>query len=62
MAQLMFRIASEPHVDILTVRPDVPACVVVIINKALAKKIEERYQTGAEMADAIRQCAASLQG
>lgn len=62
MAQLMFRIASEPHVDIRTVRPDVPACVVNIINKALAKNVAERYQHGAEMADAIRQCAASLQG
>jgi serine/threonine-protein kinase len=62
MAQLMFRIANEPHVDILTIRPDLPPCVVQIINKALAKKITERYQTGAEMADAIRQCAASLQG
>ncbi len=62
MAQLMFRIANEPHVDILTVRPDLPPCVVQIINRALAKKVTERYQTGAEMADAIRQCAASLQG
>ncbi len=62
MAQLMFRIANEPHIDILTVRPEVPACVAKIINKALAKNVEERYQTGAEMAEAIRQCAASLQG
>ncbi len=62
MAQLMFRIANEPPVDILTIRPDLPPCVVKIINKALAKKVTERYQTGAEMADAIRQCAASLQG
>jgi eukaryotic-like serine/threonine-protein kinase len=62
MAQLMFRIASEPHIDISTVRADVPDCVVDIINKALAKKVEERYQNGAEMADAIRRCAASLQG
>lgn len=62
MAQLMFRIASEPPTDILTVRPDVPPCVVEIINKALAKQVEERYQTGAEMAEAIRGCAASLQG
>jgi eukaryotic-like serine/threonine-protein kinase len=62
MAQLMFRIASEPHIDILTVRADLPVCVAVIINKALAKKVEERYQNGAEMADAIRRCAASLQG
>jgi serine/threonine-protein kinase len=60
MAQLMFRIANEPHTDILSVRPDVPPNVVAVINKALAKKIEDRYQTGSEMAEAIRQCAANL--
>jgi len=61
MAQLMFRIANEPHADILSIRPDVPPCVVAIINKSLAKQVEERFQTGAEMAGAIRQCAANLQ-
>jgi serine/threonine-protein kinase len=60
MAQLMFRIANEPPADILSIRPDVPPCVVAIINKALAKKVDERYQTGQEMAEAIRQCAATL--
>ena len=61
MAQLMFRIANEPHADILSISPAVPPCVVAVINKALAKKVEERYQTGQEMAEAIRQCAAILQ-
>ncbi|MBU0622705.1 MAG: CHASE2 domain-containing protein [Gammaproteobacteria bacterium] len=60
MAQLMFRIANEPHADILSIKPDVPPCVVAIINRALAKKIADRFQSGAEMAEAIRQCAASL--
>lgn len=60
MAQLMFRIANEPHADILSIKPDVPPCVVAIINKALAKKIGDRYQSGGEMAEAIRQCAATL--
>ncbi|MEI7841704.1 MAG: serine/threonine-protein kinase [Gallionellaceae bacterium] len=60
MAQLMFRIANEPHADIRTISPDVPACVVDVINKALAKKVEDRFQTGQEMAEAIRQCAATL--
>jgi len=60
MAQLMFRIANEPHADILSVRPDVPPCVVAIINRALAKKIADRYQSGGEMAEALRQCAAAL--
>jgi serine/threonine-protein kinase len=61
MAQLMYRIATEPPADILSISPDVPPCVVAIINKALAKKIVDRYQTGQEMAEAIRQCAATLQ-
>jgi serine/threonine protein kinase len=62
MAQLMFQIAREPHIDIMTVRSDMPSCVAGIIDKALTKNVTERYQSGAEMADAIRQCAASLQG
>jgi serine/threonine-protein kinase len=60
MAQLMFRIANEPQADILSVKPDLPPCVVDIINKALAKKVEERYESGSAMAEALRQCAASL--
>ena len=62
MAQLMFRIANEPHTDILSIKPDLPACLVAIINRSLAKQVEDRYANGAEMADALRQCAASLQG
>ncbi|MDH4286689.1 MAG: serine/threonine protein kinase, partial [Gallionella sp.] len=61
MAQLMFRIANEPHTDILSIRPDLPPCLVAIINKSLAKLNEDRYANGAEMADALRKCASSLQ-
>lgn len=60
MAQLMFRITSEPPTDILSVNPEIPPCVVAIIDQALAKTLEQRYQTGREMAEAIRQCAATL--
>jgi len=62
MAQLMYRIANEPHTDILSIRPDLPPCLVAIVNKSLAKRIEDRYANGAEMAEALRQCAAGLQG
>jgi serine/threonine-protein kinase len=60
MAQLMFRIANEPHADILSINPDVPPCVVAIVNKALEKKIGDRFASGSEMAEAIRRCASSL--
>jgi len=62
MAQLMFRIANEPHTDILSIRADLPACLVAIINRSLAKQVEDRYANGAEMADALRQCAALERG
>jgi serine/threonine-protein kinase len=60
MAQLMFKIANEPHPDIVAIRPDIPDCLAAIINRALAKNPEERFATGDEMARAIRACAASL--
>ena len=62
MAQLMYRIASEPHIDIMLIKLDTPPCVAMIINKALSKNVAERYQSGTEMADAIRKCAEGLQG
>jgi serine/threonine-protein kinase len=58
MAQLMFKIANEPHVDIRTHNPNLPPCLVDIINKSLAKQPEARYQTGDEFARAIRACMA----
>ncbi len=60
MAQLMFRIANEPHTDILSIRADLPACLVAIINRSLSKQVGDRYASGAEMAEALRQCAASI--
>ncbi|MFZ2302935.1 MAG: serine/threonine-protein kinase [Gallionella sp.] len=62
MAQLMYRIANEAPTDILSIRPDLPPCLVAIINKSLSKKNEDRYANGAEMADALRKCAASMGG
>jgi serine/threonine-protein kinase len=56
MAQLMFRIANEAHADIRTINPDLPDCVVAIIDKALTKDADVRYQTGAEFARDIRTC------
>ncbi|WIM05460.1 MAG: serine/threonine-protein kinase [Candidatus Nitricoxidivorans perseverans] len=56
MAQLMFKIANEPHPDIRTVRPGLPACLAAILDKALAKDAGNRYQTAAEMARDIRAC------
>jgi eukaryotic-like serine/threonine-protein kinase len=60
MTQLMFKIANEPPIDILSVHPAIPESVVNVINRALAKNLSERYRTGEEMAQAIRQCGTQL--
>jgi len=54
MVQLMFKIANEPHSDIRTVNPALPTCVAAVISKSLAKDPDYRYQTGEQMAKAIR--------
>ncbi len=62
MAQLMYRIANEPPTDVLSVNPDLPPCLAEILAKMLAKNIEDRYANGAQVAQALRLCAAGLQG
>ena len=58
MAQLMFKIANEAHPDIRSIRPDLPDSLVAIIDKALTKDADARYQTGAEFAKDLRTCMA----
>jgi serine/threonine-protein kinase len=62
MAQLMFRIANEPHPDVRGVNPALPDCVVAIIDRALTKDPDTRYQTGAEFAKDVRTCMAMSGG
>ena len=54
MTQLMFAIANEPHPNILEMNPALPEYMKDLVDQALAKKFEERFQTGAEFAAAIR--------
>ena len=60
MAQLMFKIANEQHADIRTLNADLPTCVAAVTNKALAKDPDQRYQTGEQMAKAVRLCLGTL--
>ncbi|MGD9602108.1 MAG: CHASE2 domain-containing serine/threonine-protein kinase [Gammaproteobacteria bacterium] len=65
MATLMYKIANEPHQDIAELKPDLARqrpCISEIINKALQKDVNKRYQTGAEMARDIQACAKQVGG
>ena len=56
MATLMYKIANEQHPPPESINPDVPRCVGVIINRAMAKDTKKRYQTGKQMSDDIGKC------
>jgi serine/threonine-protein kinase len=60
MTGLMDKIANEKHPPISTLRPDLPVCVGVIVDRALEKDPEARYARAGEMAAALRACAAAL--
>jgi len=56
MATLMYKIANEAHPKPESIRPELPRCVSVIINRALAKEPEKRYQSGTQMSNDLRKC------
>ena len=54
MASLMFKITNEEAVDIRSIRADIPQALVAVVNKALVKDVDQRYQTGIEFANALK--------
>ena len=51
---LMFKIANEPHPDVTFLRPDIPPTIKVVVDRALQKSPDARFQNGLEMANALR--------
>lgn len=51
---LLFKITNEPHPDVTFLRPDIPPALKVIVDKALDKDPDKRYQSGMDMANALR--------
>jgi len=51
---LMMMHVNDPIPDLLEINPDVPSGLIAVINKALAKSKEDRFQTAGEMAAALK--------
>jgi len=60
MATLMFKIANEAHPPVTLVRGELPESVNSVIDKAMQKDPEQRYQRGAEFAKDVRAVAAQI--
>jgi len=54
LGNLAYKITNEKHKPIRDVRTGLPSSATRIINKALQKKTDKRYATGAEMAAALK--------
>jgi serine/threonine-protein kinase len=57
IAVLMTKITTEDPTPVSNRRPGVPPSVDTVLAKALAKRPEDRFASGAEMAAALRNCA-----
>jgi serine/threonine protein kinase len=51
---LMMMHVNDPVPDVRNLNPDVPDDLVAVVNKSLAKNPNDRYQTAAQMAAALR--------
>jgi serine/threonine-protein kinase len=60
MTGLMQQIAEAPHPSLRALRPDLPDCVEAIIDRALAKKPDARFDSGAQMAAALEECRSHM--
>ncbi|HEX4241591.1 MAG TPA: serine/threonine-protein kinase [Steroidobacteraceae bacterium] len=60
MTGLMQQIAEAPHPRLRAFRPDLPVCVETVIDRALAKSPDDRYETGAQMAASLEDCRARM--
>jgi len=56
MTGLMQQIAEAPHPPLRAFRPDLPDCVDSVIDRALAKNPDSRFDSGAQMAAALEDC------
>jgi serine/threonine protein kinase len=61
MASLMYKITNEKHPDVRMFRLDLPPCVGRIIDKALCKEADKRFQTGKDFIRAINKCKESIE-
>lgn len=53
---LMFKVSNTPTPDVTFLRPEISSALKDVVERAMQKDPEARFQTGAEMANALRQC------
>ena len=60
MPGLMLAIATQPHPPLRTIRPDLPAALGQVLDRALQKDPGDRFESAAGMAHALHECARAI--
>jgi eukaryotic-like serine/threonine-protein kinase len=60
MAALMYKISNDAHTDIRQLNPALSDELAMVVNKLLEKNVENRYQTGKQVADDLTKCLAKV--
>lgn len=60
LTNLMYQITNEKSKGIRKLRPELPTCLTRLINKALEKDPAKRFDSGQDMADAIKRCVEKM--
>jgi hypothetical protein len=60
ISSVIYRIVHEDPREVVTVRPDLDPALSKLLSRALAKRPEDRFQNGQELAAALRQVAGRL--
>jgi len=60
LATLMFKITNDDAADITLLRPELPECLVNVINRCLAKSVDDRYSTGREIKADLEACMPAI--
>jgi serine/threonine-protein kinase len=61
LAALSYQISHDKHPNICKVRPELPACIRGIMDKALTKDSDKRYQSGAAFKRAVNRCLKTIE-
>jgi serine/threonine-protein kinase len=60
LSAMLFSIAHHPHPAVQSLRPNLPARVQEIVDRALQKELPHRYRRAEELANELRVCMRSL--
>jgi CHASE2 domain-containing sensor protein/tRNA A-37 threonylcarbamoyl transferase component Bud32 len=60
MANLIYSITNDKQKSIRKIRPELPTCLVKIINKTLAKEAKARYENAGKLKDVLISCQSKL--